>query len=406
MSKKRLLILISSLNFGGAQRIAAQISELLSNEWEITFLLNGKENIAFPVKAEIIDLGIVPPKDKENIMYQLKVFLRRYSQVKKLKKSGDFTACLSFMDSAHVINILTDRKNTKTVLQIVNTMSVAKRNKLKIRLIVSPLIKLLYNKASLIIAQSDAMKDDLVKNFNIKASLVTTINSAIDFNELKQNLSSPLPEEDHKWFSKDLTVVTAGRMEYQKGHWHLIRSFSEVIKEVPDARLVIFGSGTLRDSLSELILKMGLEKNILLHSPSPYLEAYYASSAVFAFPSIFEGFGIAMQEALACGIPCVSSDYQSGARELLGYDKNDEKITEVTLCPYGIITPAFYYDEQTRLSDLTDANITKEEKIFAKALLMVLTDSELKENLRQKSLMRGQNFDSEKIRLLWEKALS
>ncbi|WP_196802275.1 glycosyltransferase [Butyrivibrio sp. NC2007] len=64
---------------------------------------------------------------------------------------------------------------------------------------------------------------------------------------------------------KEKTFVTAGRLQYQKAHWHLIRAFSKIVKDIPEAQLVIFGEGELKDMLMDLIKAYKMEGNVFLN---------------------------------------------------------------------------------------------------------------------------------------------
>ncbi|MCA3445170.1 MAG: glycosyltransferase family 4 protein [Rhodobacter sp.] len=101
-------------------------------------------------------------------------------------------------------------------------------------------------------------------------------------------------------------IVTAGRLSRQKGHDTLIRAMSMI----SDARLLVLGDGELRDDLKALIDQHQLADRVRLvgEVPGPMVAAYLRATDVFAFPSRWETFGLAVIEAAANGIPLVTSD--------------------------------------------------------------------------------------------------
>lgn len=107
-------------------------------------------------------------------------------------------------------------------------------------------------------------------------------------------------------------VVTVGRQEYQKGHVHLIEAFPTVLATRPQARLVIAGrSGSASPQIMERISSLDLKGLVsVLGHRSDVLDVM-AASDLFVFPSLYEGAGGALIEALALGLPAVVSDIPS-----------------------------------------------------------------------------------------------
>ena len=94
-----------------------------------------------------------------------------------------------------------------------------------------------------------------------------------------------------------------GRLTRPKGQWHLIRALSYVKKEIEDVKLLILGQGELKGYLKELVDKLDLRNNVefLGYQRNPF--KYIASSDLFVFSSLYEGFGNVLVEAMACGVP-------------------------------------------------------------------------------------------------------
>lgn len=124
-------------------------------------------------------------------------------------------------------------------------------------------------------------------------------------------------------------VSSVGRLARAKRHDVLLHAFSRFAATHDDARLVIFGEGELRSSLEQLTVDLGLHDRVWLPGYVDVPQHYVAKSAVFACTSEREGLGNALVEAMALGVPIVSTDYRSGAREILAAGKFG------TLCPVG-----------------------------------------------------------------------
>lgn len=392
---EKVLIICSTMNTGGAPKIISNITTRFPEDWEVDILLNSDEDIQFPYKGNIISLNIKEPKSRTSFAYQGKVFLKRLKMLLKLKKRNQYKACISFMDSANVVNILTGNKYCEVIINIVNNMSAQGKNEPIYRWIVNPLSKIFYNKADKIVALSEEVKTDMVEHFGLKPEKLTAIYCSIDLNDIEQKISQEIPEQEQEWFDKKRTIVTAGRMEKQKGQWHLIRAFSKVVKEIPDAKLVIFGFGMLEEYLKELVRDYHMEQNVLFYGFTNQLNTYIAHSAIFAFPSVYEGFGTALQEALACNVPCIATDYVSGAREQLAPDYIGT-INGYLKADYGIVV-----EECSK--EMYDASVPLDssEIGMADAIIELLKSDELRLHYAKKAKERSKVYDVERICRQW-----
>lgn len=117
--------------------------------------------------------------------------------------------------------------------------------------------------------------------------------------------------------------VFVGRLSKEKGIFDLLRVWRNIVKARKNARLLIIGSGLEFNSVRERIALHGLENKVLLRKWCSDKELYglLKSSKVFIFPSLFEGWGIAVAEALACGLPVVAYDIPA-LREVFGKCKS------------------------------------------------------------------------------------
>ena len=112
-------------------------------------------------------------------------------------------------------------------------------------------------------------------------------------------------------------VIAVGRYVYQKGFDLLLQAWTIIEKQFPDWELVVFGDGN-REPYEYQMKELGIDrKRCHLNGPTADIQKEYVNSSVFAFSSRFEGFGMVIVEAMACGLPVVAFDCPWGPRSII-----------------------------------------------------------------------------------------
>ena len=116
---------------------------------------------------------------------------------------------------------------------------------------------------------------------------------------------------------KERRVIDVGRYVYQKGFDLLLQAWSKIEKLYPDWQLVIFGDGD-RTPYENQMKALGIDDNRChLNGPTSNVQHEYINSSIFVFSSRFEGFGMVLVEAMACGLPVVSFDCPCGPKDII-----------------------------------------------------------------------------------------
>ena len=112
-------------------------------------------------------------------------------------------------------------------------------------------------------------------------------------------------------------VVAAGRLEPSKGFDLLIQAWQQVAARHPDWRLRIFGDGSMEAELESQIEDLDLTRQVTLEGHSTSLQSEMAKASLFVLSSRSEGYGMVLVEAMACGVPVVSTDCPTGPRDII-----------------------------------------------------------------------------------------
>ncbi|GAM04449.1 hypothetical protein MBENS4_1447 [Novosphingobium sp. MBES04] len=126
--------------------------------------------------------------------------------------------------------------------------------------------------------------------------------------------------------SGPVRFLTIGRLARQKGHDVLIEAFAQLIGQGVDAHLTIVGDGEERDALSAQIERLGLAGKVRLAGKIAYPAAELAEAECFVSASRWEGFGVAIVEAMSAGLPVIATDCDFGPTDLIDMPEKGEVV--------------------------------------------------------------------------------
>lgn len=189
-------------------------------------------------------------------------------------------------------------------------------------------LKRIISYVSWVIADSLTTKEDFLKWFSFDGDKIKVVYPGVD-----------------KWFSpseqeRERCILFVGTLEPRKNVANLVRAFHIIKKEqhLPHKLIIIGMKGWMYEDIFKLVDKLGLSAEIVFkdYVPEEELRSWYRRSEVFVYPSLYEGFGLPIVEAFACGTPVVTSNTSSCAEiargaALLVNPNNFEEISDAIL---------------------------------------------------------------------------
>jgi glycosyltransferase involved in cell wall biosynthesis len=112
-------------------------------------------------------------------------------------------------------------------------------------------------------------------------------------------------------------AIAVGRLNYHKGYERMISAWEIVHRTHPDWKLAIYGGGDERETLMRLVASAGLQDVITLFPPTADIAERYMESSLLVLSSRYEGFGLVLLEAMACGVPAVAFACKCGPRDII-----------------------------------------------------------------------------------------
>jgi L-malate glycosyltransferase len=178
---------------------------------------------------------------------------------------------------------------------------------------ITPVIKRIWKDAYFVIANSQGLAELALKSKTEKE--IGVIPNGIDIHDFSPDYSKKDPN--------NFTIVCVSRITPRKGIRVLIQAFKIVAGRYENVRLLIVGDGNEKSSLEQLVMGLGLKDKVTFTGPIAHEKVlpYYQKANIFALPSLNEGMSNTMLEALACGLPIITTD-TGGTKELVTDNKN------------------------------------------------------------------------------------
>jgi len=352
--RHRLLFVLPSLGGGGAERASVDLIRGMDRDrFEITVALFAQRGAFLQQLPSDISVHDLRGGDR----YDLRLVFRLSALLRRAQPDVVF----SVLRYANLVTLLARSMASSKAKAVVNEQSLPSAEFALFggARIKGWFLRRLYPRADLVTAISSGIARELMTVYGLPESKVRVIHNPVDLTRVRTMGDMTL---EHPWYQLGLPVlVSVGRLNPEKGFAHLIRAFSTVRRRLT-CKLVILGEGSRRRELERLITELDLGDDVALpgFQDNPY--NYVRNATAFALSSLYEGFGNVLVEALALGVPVVSTRCPVGPEEII-----TDGVTGL------LVSPA-------------------DEGALAQAMLRVLTDDQLRSELSANGPGRAADF--------------
>lgn len=160
-----------------------------------------------------------------------------------------------------------------------------------------------------VIAISESVEEHLFDDFKVDKKDIAVVHSGIDTQKFQLNKG----KVNKSTKGKDSlpaggpVIGTIARLSEEKGHSYLIEAMKYVLQDIPGAKLLLIGDGRMKEKLVSLVKKLEIAQNVFFISEVSDTKEILFDFDLFVMPSLKEGLGLALMEAMACGLPVIGS---------------------------------------------------------------------------------------------------
>lgn len=295
----KIVFAISSLGSGGAERVVCSLAnELTERGYQIGIILVANDHLVYEL-SEKVELTYLSCEERHQSLNTLQRTFQRISDIRKAIKKSKADVVVSFMSGTNIdvcfaalglkIPVIVSERNDPAI-------DPASRAKQILR-------KIAYCRSNGFVFQTPDAQTYFNKGIQKRSCII--------LNPLTSAL--PAPYEG----VRDKRVVAVGRLNKQKNYPMLLDAFAEFIRTKPEYILEIYGEGPLERDIRADLERKNLQNQVVLKGFCKDVHQQIRDAAFFVMTSDFEGMPNALIEAMALGLPCISTDCPCGGPRML-----------------------------------------------------------------------------------------
>lgn len=305
---KRLAFLLPDMRGGGAERVALRlIEDFVRAGHEVDLVLmsaRGELMELLPPQVRVVDLEAARIR---NVLLPMRRYFRD-------RQPDGIQISMWPLTSIGLIAHRLARSRARTVISEHITLSKQYPTSGAAGMALRTSIRLTYPFADARVVVSRQAADDLARISGIGRDTIEVVYNPVSEPPAD---SAATPEIEALWGDATDRIITVGSLKEQKNHMLLVRAFAALSRRRPQARLMILGEGELRPRLMAMAEEEGVSDKVAMPGFFTNPWPFYASANLFALSSDYEGYPLVLIEAMRSGLSIVSTDCESGPREIL-----------------------------------------------------------------------------------------
>lgn len=349
----KILFYINTLGKGGAERVVTNLANQFANKnYEVLLATSYIVEEEYKTNSNVkkIILGNRNKSSMNRIFKNINII----RQLRKIIEDVKPDLMVSFMREPVVRALIASRK-----LDVKNIISIRNDPSKEYPGIIGKMIsKYLLPKADGCVFQTEDAKKYFPKRLQERSKII--------FNQVDEEFFN-IKRKDPEY------IVSIGRLTKQKNHIMLINAFKKVVEKYPSEKLFIYGEGTLKEFLKNQIEEKDLEDRVILKGVTNNVSEVLSKAKIFVLSSDYEGMPNTLLEAMAAGVPSISTDCPCGG-------------------PKAIISPG---------EDGFLINV-KDEDELEKKILLLLDNKKLSEKISRNAKEKSEIFKPNQIFEQWE----
>lgn len=297
---KKVMFVMNQMTSGGAERVVSILANnMIDYNFDVSLVITFTSDIHYNLNSNINIINLNISRNSSQIDRNLKEIRELISTFKKEKPDIiiSFIRNVNSIIAAKYVGIpiiISERNNPKYDPKS-RFWRVAR--------------KLVYPFSDGVVFQTEGARLYYSKYIRDKSCIIQ--------NPLQENMPK---KEVYDIESK--SIVTIGRLSAQKNQKTLINAFYNIHKKYPQYKLFIYGEGELRQELEQLIRDLGIVDSVIMPGSIKNIHERIVEADIFVFTSLYEGYPNALIEAMAIGLPVISTECDYGPEDIINNDIN------------------------------------------------------------------------------------
>lgn len=300
----KILFVSGNMGNGGAQRVIAVVANALAEKGhEVLLLLFNRCEGEYFVSEKVKITSLADNYELYKKINPISAMIKIRGYLRKEKPA----VAVGFIQGGYALFL----SSLGMKLKKVASARVDPKKILEYKGLRAEINKLWFQAADAVVLQTESQLEH-VRDIPWKRK--TVIPNPVSENALQKQLPDYRKKCD--------TIIMAGRLEVQKNYILAFEALERIQPEFPNVKLIVFGEGSQKESLQKEIIKRKLDNIVLLKGWSQNLMDEFSKADLYILSSDFEGMPNALMEAMACGLPCVSTDCPTGPSALIKNNEN------------------------------------------------------------------------------------